>query len=62
MDTTVQALQNLYVALGGELTDVETLVTIPDMINAIAVLKTASAASEETPSETPSDEPDVPTA
>ena len=39
MDTTVQALQNLYVALGGELEDVADLVTIPDMINAFAELK-----------------------
>lgn len=46
MDTTVKALQNLYVALGGSLTDtydniaggvaVSDYVTIPDMINAIA--------------------------
>lgn len=43
MDTTVEALQNLYVALGGEIADVENLVTIPDMINAIADLKTSQA-------------------
>lgn len=56
MDNTIQALQNLYVALGGELTDtyetiadgetVANLVTIPDMINAIAQLKTAQAEAE----------------
>lgn len=34
--TTVNALQNLYVALGGTQSDVADLVTIPDMINAIA--------------------------
>jgi len=49
MDTTIIALQNLYVALGGALTDtyeniadgapVANLVIIPDMINAIAELK-----------------------
>lgn len=36
MDTTVKALQTLYVALGGTAADVENLTTIPDMINAIA--------------------------
>lgn len=46
MDTTVIALKNLYVALGGELTDtydaiaggapVSDYVVIPDVINAIA--------------------------
>ncbi|MBR6503053.1 MAG: hypothetical protein IKT42_06380 [Clostridia bacterium] len=35
-NTTVGALQALYVALGGTLSDVSNLVTIPDMINAIA--------------------------
>lgn len=49
MNTTVQALQNLYVALGGELADVENIVLIPDMINAIAELKSA-----ETTNDTPS--------
>ena len=32
MDTTVQALQKLYVALGGEAADVANIVLIPDMI------------------------------
>lgn len=46
MDTTIKALQSLYVAIGGELTDtyagiadgapVSNYVTIPDIINAIA--------------------------
>lgn len=55
MTSTIQALQNLYVALGGNLTDtyediddgatVANLVRIPDMINAIAQLK-GTAASE----------------
>lgn len=44
MTSTIEALQNLYVALGGELADVADLVTIPDMINAIADFK--SEASE----------------
>ena len=53
MDNTITALQNLYVAMGGELTDtyeticdgapVSDYVTIPDMINAIAELKTSEA-------------------
>lgn len=34
--TTVKALKNLYVELGGNLSDVENLVTIPDMLNALA--------------------------
>lgn len=36
MDTTVDALKNLYVALGGTAEDVADLVIIPDVINAIA--------------------------
>ena len=36
MDTTIIALQNLYVALGGTASDVADIVLIPDMINAIA--------------------------
>lgn len=38
MDNTIVALQNLYVALGGEAADVAELNIIPDMINAIAEL------------------------
>ena len=38
MDTTVNALQKLYVALGGKLDDVKNLSIIPDVINAIAKL------------------------
>lgn len=38
MDTTVKALKNLYVALGGNAEDVEEYVIIPDMINAISTL------------------------
>lgn len=36
MDNNISALQNLYVAMGGDIEDVEDLVIIPDMINAIA--------------------------
>ena len=38
MDTNVVALQGLYVALGGDIADVENINVIPDMINAIASL------------------------
>lgn len=38
MDNTIQALTNLYVALGGDAADVAGIVIIPDMINAIAAL------------------------
>lgn len=38
MDNTIQALQNLYVALGGDVEDVAEINIIPDMINAIAAL------------------------
>lgn len=43
MDNNIVALQNLYVALGGDLSDVENLVIIPDMINAIANLITSGS-------------------
>ena len=36
MDTTIIALKNLYVALGGTAADVADITLIPDMINAIA--------------------------
>lgn len=68
MDTNVKALQHLYVALGGDLTDtydalhedvaVSDYTTIADMINAIALLKgyTPEEANEE-PSGEPVQEP-----
>lgn len=56
MDNTITALQKLYVAMGGELTDtyddiadgtaVSNYVIIPDMINAIAELKESQAEAE----------------
>lgn len=39
MDTTVKALQNLYVALGGNAADVADMTVIPDVVDAIGVLK-----------------------
>lgn len=54
MDTTVIALRNLYVALGGSSADVANLVIIPDLINAIATL-IASGATKELPKVTSSD-------
>lgn len=38
MDTNVQALKNLYVALGGDLSEVANLATSSEVINAIAGL------------------------
>lgn len=58
MDNTIQALQNLYVALGGTAADVAEITLIPDMINAIATLAEdiATAASKtELPAVTASD-------
>jgi len=46
MDNTIDALRNLYVALGGDADDVENLVIIPDLINAIAALITSGATNE----------------
>ncbi len=42
MDNTIDALKNLYVALGGSADDVADVVIIPDMINAIATQVTAN--------------------
>lgn len=38
MDNTLDALRNLYVALGGSADDVENLVITPELINAVAAL------------------------
>lgn len=48
MDNTIDALKNLYVALGGTADDVENIVIIPDMINAIATLISERATNEQT--------------
>lgn len=37
-NTTVQALQDLYVKLGGDIADVENITTIPDMIEAVSTV------------------------
>lgn len=58
MDTTIIALRNLYVALGGTAADVANLSLIPDLINAIATQAanlTTAAASTELPSVSASD-------
>lgn len=49
MDSTVTALKNLYIALGGSADDVTNITLIPDMINAIAQVAAnlAPASSEE---------------
>lgn len=46
MDTTVDALKNLYVALGGDADDVADVTLIPDMINAIATVAETAIAPE----------------
>ena len=46
MDTTVDALKALYVALGGSAADVANVTLIPDMINAIAVVAAAATKAE----------------
>lgn len=45
MINTIEALQGLYVALGGELSDVANVTTIPEMLTAISTVA-AAAASE----------------
>lgn len=54
MDNTLDALRNLYVALGGSADDVANLVIIPDLINAIAT-QAATATASELPKVTSSD-------
>ena len=46
MDTTIIALRNLYVAMGGTAADVANLSLIPDLINAIAELISSGATAE----------------
>lgn len=45
MNTTVEALKALYVALGGTAADVADIVLIPDMIKAIAAVAENVAAA-----------------
>lgn len=52
MDMTVDALKNLYVALGGKTADVADMTLIPDVINAIA---TVAASTVELPAVSGSD-------
>lgn len=57
MNTTVDALKALYVALGGTATDVANITLIPDMITAIATVAGAvktAADTKELPSVTSS--------
>lgn len=46
MNTTVEALKNLYVALGGSADDVANITLIPDMINALATVAATATAAE----------------
>lgn len=46
MDTTVEALKNLYVAFGGSADDVANISLIPDMINKIATVAATATAPE----------------
>lgn len=48
MVTTVEALQSLYVSIGGTLSDVENLNTIPDMITAISEVEAGKTEEERT--------------
>lgn len=51
--TNIGALQGLYVALGGELSDVANITTIPEMLQAISTV--AASAAGELPAVTSSD-------
>lgn len=42
MNTTVESLQALYVAKGGDISEVQNLTTIPGMIDAIASMTESS--------------------
>lgn len=49
MDNTLDALRNLYAALGGDSDDVENLHTIPDIINAISTQVSTVVGTKELP-------------
>lgn len=58
MDRTIDALKNLYVALGGSAEDVVNITLIPDMVNAIATVAasvTSAATTKELPEVTAAD-------
>lgn len=57
MINTIEALQGLYVALGGDITDVANVTTIPEMLTAISTV--AAAAAGELPAVGKSDNGDV---
>lgn len=46
--TTIEALQNLYVSIGGNIQDVESLNTIPDMLMAISDFEEGKTEEERT--------------
>lgn len=46
MDNTLDALRNLYAALGGTPSDVANMTTIPEIVNAIATHVAAGGAAE----------------
>lgn len=54
MDTTIDALKALYVALGGTASNVANITLIPDMINAIAT-QAATITTAATTTELPAD-------
>ena len=49
MDTTIKALQALYVALGGSSSTVADMTIIPDLINAIATQVASLSLTNELP-------------
>lgn len=58
MNLTIDALKNLYVAMGGSAEDVVNITIIPDMINAIATVAasvTSAATTKELPTVTAAD-------
>ena len=46
MDNTLDALRNLFAALGGTPSDVANMTTIPEIVNAIATYVAAGGAAE----------------
>ena len=52
MKSKIEALQDIYVAKGGTLSDVENLVTIPDMLEAISEIEETAEPSVPVSSDT----------